>query len=223
MEKIGAHFWINYSSETVEQTLCHSYRTIAARSEGQYTEKRSRFISFVIPVEDEDVAMALLQEVRKEYYDAHHVCWAYRIGIGEVSERANDDGEPSSTAGKPILGQLISHDLTNVMGVVVRYFGGVKLGPSGLIQAYRTATAEAITAGEVVEHIQYSSYRLSFPFDLIHPVMMLIRQYDVETLNNDATTDGYVWIIQVANARVQDFEQASETIYQLKVEHLENL
>lgn len=167
--------------------------------------------------------MAKLEVIRKEYYDARHACWAYRIGKGEVRERANDDGEPSSTAGKPILGQLVSNDLTDVIGIVVRYFGGVKLGPSGLINAYRTATAEAIAAGEVVQHTLYTSYRLSFPFDLINPVMILLRQYEAETIGNDATTEGHVWDVRVANVSALAFEEAAETIYRLEVKNLENL
>lgn len=203
-----------------ERQLFHSYRTIAKRSEGLFTDKRSKFISFVIPVESENEAMAELEGIRKEYYDARHACWAYRIGKGEIRERANDDGEPSSTAGKPILGQLLSNELTDVIGIVVRYFGGVKLGPSGLINAYRTATAEAIAAGEIVEHTLYTSYRLSFPFDLINPVMMLLRQYEAETINNDATTEGHLWDIRVANTNVEGFEAAAGDIYQLKLKVL---
>ena len=206
-----------------ERQLFPSYRTIAARSEGQFTDKRSKFICFMIPVESEEEAMDKLEVIRKEYYDARHACWAYRIGKGEVRERANDDGEPSSTAGKPILGQLVSNDLTDVIGIVVRYFGGVKLGPSGLINAYRTATAEAIAAGEVVQHTLYTSYRLSFPFDLINPVMMLLRQYEAETIGNDATTEGHVWDVRVANVSALAFEEAAETIYRLEVKNLENL
>lgn len=205
-----------------ERLLFQSYRTIAERCEGQFSDKRSKFISFIIPVESEEKAMAELEEIRKQYYDARHACWAYRIGKGEVRERANDDGEPSSTAGKPILGQLVSNDLTDVMAIVVRYFGGVKLGPSGLINAYRTATAEAISAGKIIEHILYTSYRLNFPFDLINPVMMLLKQYDAKTIGNDATTEGHIWDIKVANAQVPDFEKAAEEMYQLKVKNIEN-
>lgn len=200
-----------------ERHRFHSYRTIAKRSEGLFTDKRSKFISFIIPVESENEAMAELEGIRKEYYNARHACWAYRIGKGEIRERANDDGEPSSTAGKPILGQLLSNELTDVIGIVVRYFGGVKLGPSGLINAYRTATAEAIAAGEIVEHTLYTSYRLCFPFDLINPVMMLLRQYEAQTINNDATSEGHLWDIRVANANVEDFEAATNKIYQLEV------
>lgn len=206
-----------------ERPLFPSYRTIVARSEGQFTDKRSKFISFVIPVESEEEAMAELEEIRKAYYDARHACWAYRIGKGEVHERANDDGEPSSTAGKPILGQLVSHELTDVIGIVVRYFGGVKLGPSGLINAYRTATALAIESGEIVEHTLYTSYRLTFPFDLINSVMMLMRQYEAETIGSDATIEGHVWDVRVANTKVLAFESAAKTIYRLQFKRLENL
>lgn len=200
-----------------EQHLYHSYRTISAVAEGSFSDKRSKFISYIFPVESEEEAMARLEEIRKQYYDARHACWAYRIGKGEVLERANDDGEPSSTAGKPILGQLLSNDLTDVMAIVVRYFGGVKLGPSGLINAYRTATAEAIATAQIVEHTLYTNYQLSFPFDLINPVMMLLREYEAETIGNDATTEGHLWDVKIANAKVPKFEEATKALYQLKV------
>lgn len=197
-----------------------SYKTIKGRSEGLYTEKRSKFISIAIPVEDEKEALQVIQATRKEYYDARHVCWAYRIGKGEAVERANDDGEPSSTAGKPILGQILSYELTDVLILVIRYFGGVKLGTGGLIVAYRSAAEDALANNEVVEHTLYSVYRLTFPFDLINPVMMLLRQHEAETLATDASTDGHIWCIQVPNRRVEDFEAEGGKLYPLNIKQI---
>ena len=128
-----------------------TYKTITNPSEGYYTEKRSRFISFAIPVRTVEEVKTEIARLRKEYYDARHVCWAYMLGADRKTYRANDDGEPSSTAGKPILGQINSNELTDVLIVVVRYFGGIELGTSGLIVAYRTAAAEAIAAAIIEE------------------------------------------------------------------------
>ncbi|MDO5016919.1 MAG: YigZ family protein [Porphyromonas sp.] len=197
--------------------LYNSYLTIDQRSEGTYSEKRSKFISFAIPVETEEEALMEVDRLRREYYDAHHVCWAYRIGKGEVMERANDDGEPSGSAGRPILGQIISQDLTDILVAVVRYFGGVKLGTGGLVVAYRTAAAEALAAATIRKHILYTDYQLQFPFDLINPVMMLLRQFDVEVNGNDADTEGHIWRIKVANQHVPDFEEKAKTLYRLIV------
>lgn len=205
-----------------EQELFASYTTLRGRSEAIYTEQRSKFIAFAIPVESEATAMEEVQNFRKRYYDARHVCWAYRIGKEVPVERLNDDGEPSSTAGKPILGQMLSYGLTDLLIVVVRYFGGVKLGTSGLIVAYRTAAEEAIKAGERVEVTLYSHYRLSFPFDQINPVMMLLRQYEAETLLSDADLEGHIWEVKVPNSRAKEFEVALTALYQLKAKRLAN-
>ena len=124
------------------------YRTIAASAEGIYTEKRSKFIAIALPVRTVDEVKALLEEYQKKYYDARHVCYAYMLGPQRKDFRANDNGEPSGTAGKPILGQINSNELTDILIIVVRYFGGIKLGTSGLIVAYKAAAAEALAAAE---------------------------------------------------------------------------
>lgn len=165
--------------------------------------------------------MSVVAELRKKYYDARHVCWAYVVGKRDREERANDDGEPSSTAGKPILGQIISHDLTDVVVAVARYFGGVKLGTGGLIVAYRTAADEAITAGEVEEHLLYTKYRLRFPFDLINPVMMLLRAEGAVTLGSDTDTEGYIWDVEVPDQDVERWEKAASELYQLTCKKVE--
>ena len=129
--------------------MTDEYKTIAAGGEGYYTEKRSKFLAFAHHVESTDEVKELIAGYRKKYYDARHVCYAYMLGAGRAEFRANDDGEPSSTAGKPILGQINSNELTDVLIVVVRYYGGVNLGTSGLIVAYREAAADAIAHAEV--------------------------------------------------------------------------
>ena len=124
--------------------MIDAYKTIKQASEGTYSELRSKFLAFAHPVTTVEEAMALVEQYQKKFYDARHVCWAYMLGAERTTFRSNDNGEPSGTAGKPILGQINSLELTDVIVLVVRYFGGVKLGTSGLIVAYRTAAAEAL-------------------------------------------------------------------------------
>ncbi len=154
------------------------YYTVAEEAEGLYSQLRSKFIAFVIPVESEEEALGKVAEIKAKYYDARHHCWAYRLGNDGERFRSNDDGEPSGTAGKPILGQLISADLTNVLAIVVRYFGGVKLGTSGLIEAYREATIEAIANAERKTCILEDKIEVSFGYDLMGEVMRYIKDAD---------------------------------------------
>ena len=130
--------------------MIDAYKTIKQASEGTYSELRSKFLAFAHPVTTVEEAMALVEQYQKKFYDARHVCWAYMLGAERTTFRSNDNGEPSGTAGKPILGQINSLELTDVIVLVVRYFGGVKLGTSGLIVAYRTAAAEALGNAEIV-------------------------------------------------------------------------
>ena len=151
------------------------YKTLKAPSEGLYKEKMSKFISFAVPVTSADEAKDVIRRYQKKYYDARHVCWAYMIGAARSEFLSNDNGEPSGTAGKPILGQINSFELTNVVIVVVRYFGGIKLGTSGLIVAYREAAAEAIRAGEIIECHEQGTVSFSFPYLGMNDVMKLVK------------------------------------------------
>ena len=144
-------------------------------AEGFYSEKRSKFLAFAFHVENEDEVKEHLAAVRKKYYDARHVCWAYTIGPDKALFRANDDGEPSSTAGKPILGQITKNELTDILVVVVRYFGGVKLGTSGLIVAYRLAAADAIANAEIIKKFQEEEIVYDFPYIMMNDVMKIIK------------------------------------------------
>ena len=153
-----------------------SYKTIRAVSEGYYSEKRSRFISYAIPVRTLEEVKEAVAKYRKEYYDARHVCWAYMLGHERLNFRANDDGEPSSTAGKPILGQINSNDLTDILIVVIRYFGGIELGTSGLIVAYRTAAAEAIAAAEIEERTVDETFTIQFEYPYLNSVMRIVKE-----------------------------------------------
>ena len=153
-----------------------TYRTISDLSEGYYTEKRSRFLSFALPVRTPDEVKTQIDAYRKKYYDARHVCWAYMLGPDRTTFRANDDGEPSSTAGKPILGQINSNNLTDILIIVVRYFGGIELGTSGLIVAYRAAAAEAIAAARIEERTVDETITITFEYPHLNSVMRIVKE-----------------------------------------------
>ena len=144
-------------------------------AEGFYSEKRSKFLAFAFHVTSEEEVKQYVAEFRKKYYDARHVCWAYMLGADRTDFRANDDGEPSSTAGKPILGQINKNELTYILIIVVRYYGGVNLGTSGLIVAYRTAAAEAIANAEIVSQFVEEEVVFDFPYIMMNDVMKIIK------------------------------------------------
>lgn len=144
-------------------------------TEGFYSEKRSKFLAFAFHVTSEEEVKQYVAEFRKKYYDARHVCWAYMLGADRTDFRANDDGEPSSTAGKPILGQINKNELTDILIIVVRYYGGVNLGTSGLIVAYRTAAAEAIANAEIVSQFVEEEVVFDFPYIMMNDVMKIIK------------------------------------------------
>ena len=156
--------------------MTDEFKTIKGTGEGFYSEKRSRFLAFAHHVETADEVKAIVADYRKKYYDARHVCYAYMLGVERKDFRANDDGEPSSTAGKPILGQLNSNELTDVLIVVVRYYGGVNLGTSGLIVAYREAAADAIAHCEVVTRQVEEQVVYDFPYVMMNQVMRVVKE-----------------------------------------------
>nr|WP_325289461.1 YigZ family protein [uncultured Bacteroides sp.] len=165
------------------------YRTIAAPAEGIYTEKRSKFIAIALPVRTVDEVKVLLEEYQKKYYDARHVCYAYMLGPQRKDFRANDNGEPSGTAGKPILGQINSNELTDILIIVVRYFGGIKLGTSGLIVAYKAAAAEALAAAEVVEKTVDECIRFWFEYPFMNDVMRVVKEEGPEIVEQGYDMD----------------------------------
>ena len=165
--------------------MTDEYKTIKGKGEGFYSEKRSKFLAFAHHVETQDEVKDLLAQYRKKYYDARHVCYAYMLGAARTDFRANDDGEPSSTAGKPILGQINSNELTDVLIVVVRYYGGVNLGTSGLIVAYREAASDAIAhctieLRQVEERISYK-----FPHEQMNDVMRIVKDTNARIVSQD--------------------------------------
>lgn len=163
--------------------MADTFYTLNAPSEGLYKEKMSKFISFAVPVTSAAEAKEVVAKYQKEYFDARHVCWAYMIGTARNEFLSNDNGEPSGTAGKPILGQINSFNLTNIVIIVVRYFGGIKLGTSGLIVAYREAAREAINAGNIIECHEMASISFNFPYLAMNDVMKVVKDPDIKIAN----------------------------------------
>ncbi|MDR1335309.1 MAG: YigZ family protein [Tannerella sp.] len=159
------------------------YKTIKALSEASYTEKRSRFLSFALPVQTAEEAMDLVRQYRRRFYNARHVCWAYMLGAERSLFRANDDGEPSSTAGKPILGQINSSELTDILIIVVRYYGGIELGTGGLTVAYRSAAAGAIAAAAIEERPVSEDLTVLFEYPYLNGIMRIIREEQAEIVS----------------------------------------
>lgn len=165
------------------------YKTITEISEAVYTEKRSKFIAIAIPVRTLDEIKGYLDQYQKRYYDARHVCYAYMLGHERKDFRANDNGEPSGTAGKPILGQINSNELTDILIIVVRYFGGIKLGTSGLIVAYKAAAAEAIANATIIEKTVDEEISLSFEYPFMNDVMRVVKEEEPEIINQSYDMD----------------------------------
>ena len=160
--------------------MSDTYKTIIAPTEGIYKEKGSKFLSFAIPVSSADEVKEIVKNYRKEYYDSRHVCYAYMLGADRKEFRANDDGEPSGTAGRPILGQINSRELTNILVIVVRYFGGILLGTGGLVVAYKEATTDALDQGEVVEKTVDETISIVFDYVLMNEVMRIINDTNAQ-------------------------------------------
>ena len=176
-----------------------TYFTISMPTEGEYKEKGSKFIAYAYFVSEETCIKEKLEQLKKEHFKATHHCYAYRLGIDGKNYRANDDGEPSGTAGRPILGQIDSFGMTNVLIVVVRYYGGTKLGTSGLINAYREAAKNALEKAQKIEKIIESPIEFSLPYNLMNDVMQFLKQYEIEILATDYSDDKMNFRLLVRN------------------------
>ena len=178
-----------------------SYKSIAAEAKGLFKDNGSRFIAHAYPVETEEEVKEIVAALKKEYYDARHHVYAYRLGYKGDRFRANDDGEPSGSSGRPVLGQIDSYGLSDVLVVVVRYFGGIKLGIPGLIRAYRTSTADALANAEIIEKIASKMYRVHFGYMSMNSVMMVFKDMELEQKNQkfdmECTMDTSVRLSQV--------------------------
>lgn len=182
--------------------IIDEYQTLQDRAEGSYKEKGSRFIAVAVPVGSLEEVKQHLEHVRKTYHDARHHCYAYRIGAEPYEIRYNDDGEPSGTAGKPIYGQIQSYKLTNLLIIVVRYFGGIKLGTGGLIQAYKTAAKDAISNGTIVSKLWNSRIKVSFGYEQMSHVMSILKEEDLHPLTQDFSLECNI-ILEIRKSEVE--------------------
>lgn len=194
--------------------MTDEYRTISGTSEGYYTEKRSKFLAFAHHVEDVAEVKDIVAGYRKKYYDARHVCYAYMLGAERLEFRANDDGEPSSTAGKPILGQINSNELTNILIVVVRYYGGVNLGTSGLIVAYREAAADALAHATIETRQVEEIVKYSFAYPQMNDVIRIVKDMNPRIVSQ--TYDNTCEI--VLSIRKSEAEQLKSKLAKLSFE-----
>ncbi len=184
-----------------------TFLTISDTAEGFYKEKGSKFLAFAYPVTSEEEVKEHIEALKKKYYDARHHCYAYVLGKDKEIFRANDDGEPSSTAGKPILGQLHAADVTNVLIVVVRYFGGKKLGASGLIIAYKTAAADALENANIIPHILKQELAVQCSFAEVNGVMRLAKDYDLGILNQEYTAQDVIITLEVRESLLEEIRK----------------
>ena len=167
----------------LEKTSSDTYKSISLPSQGSYKDNGSKFLAFAFPVETEAQIKEHVAALKKEYFDARHHCYAYRLRYDYSVWRANDDGEPSSSAGRPILGQILSNELSDILIVVVRYFGGIKLGVPGLIRAYKTASADAIANSQICEKIATNEYSISFPYERMNDIMKVLKEFGLSAEN----------------------------------------
>ncbi len=198
------------------------YKEVKNHSTGFYKEKGSKFIAYSYPVYSEDQVKEKLEEIRKLEYSARHYCYAYILNPDKSSQRANDDGEPSSTAGKPILGQILSNDLTNILIIVVRYFGGVKLGFPGLIRSYKTAAADTIANSTLITKTIKEQYEVSFKYPQMNDVMRLIKEFNLEVVNTDFQIDCKL-IFAVPKSKENDILNTFKKKHEVTIEYLKTV
>lgn len=201
----------------INNSLSDTYKTVKAAGEGLYKEKGSKFLAYVFPVKCESEIKEHLDYFHKEYHNARHICYAYKLGYDENAPyRMNDDGEPSGTAGKPIYGQILSHELTDILIIVVRYFGGTKLGVSGLINAYKSAALEAIVSTDIIEEIRTTALRLSYDFTMINEAMRLVKDHKLNIIRQEYDEACHLCVA----VRLSEYERvykAFEQVYGLNI------
>lgn len=193
--------------------MIDSYQTIEETTigEGYYSEKRSKFLAYAHHVDSVEQAKTIIAQYRKKYYDARHCCYAYVLGADAHEFRANDDGEPSSTAGKPILGQIVSHKLTNVLICVIRYYGGVNLGTGGLIVAYRTAASDAIDHSKIVMRLveEEISYRFTYP--MMNGVMSIVKDMQPKIISQTFDNDCKI-VLSIRKSKVEELRKRLQNL-----------
>ena len=194
--------------------MSDTFLTIKSPAEGLFKDKGSKFLAFAYPVKTVDEVKDIVQQKRAEFYDARHVCYAYMLGAERKNFRAVDDGEPSSTAGKPILGQINSHQLTNILVIVVRYFGGILLGTSGLINAYKEASAAAITNAEIEEEIVKTAISVKFKYHKLNDIMRVVKEQDLDVSGQEFGFDENTITLLVRNSQL---DAVNEKIKQILI------
>ena len=195
------------------------YKEIKSATTGVYKDKGSKFIAYSFPVYSEENVKEKLEEIKKLEHSARHHCYAYILKPDKSAQRANDDGEPSSTAGKPILGQIVSNDLTNILIVVVRYFGGVKLGVPGLIRSYKTAALDAISNSEIITKIIKEQFAVSFKYPQMNDVMRLVKEYNLEVVNTDFQIECNL-IFAVVKSKSEEVVETFKKNHELTIKYL---
>ncbi len=199
-----------------------TYKTIQAPSEGIFRDRGSKFIAYAYPIQSEEEVKSIIQELKIAHPKASHHCWALRLSPDRSVFRINDDGEPSGTAGRPILNTLLSHDLTQILIVVVRYFGGTLLGVPGLINAYKTAAAEAISAAKVIEKTINDQYQLVFDYLQLNEVMKLIKDKELKIISQE-TNNNCKLLVEIRQAEVNQLIGQFEKIPNLRIQYLQTL
>ncbi len=194
-----------------------TYKTIEQAAQGYVTEKKSKFLSFVFHVESSEEVKGIVDEHRKKYYDARHVCWAYMLGPEREEYRSNDDGEPSGTAGRPILGQINSYGLTNVLIIVIRYFGGTLLGTGGLIKAYKEAAEDAVRNAVIVEKTVDRFLTVRFEYVLLNDVMRALKQFEEVSWEQDFK-ESCTMKLRIRKSEFQRLHDTLSQIYGVKIE-----
>ncbi len=185
-----------------------SYKTIAKPAEGSYSEKRSKFLAYAFPVQNEEEVKQRLAEIQKKHWDARHHCYAYILGPHKDAYRLNDNGEPSGTAGRPIYGQLLSKDLTNTLVIVVRYFGGIKLGVSGLQNAYKVAAREALDAAVIEERTIQETFSVTFEYVKMNDIMQILKDPEVQVLDRQS----FLQCIYTISVRQRDADRITTAL-----------
>ncbi|MBQ3732602.1 MAG: YigZ family protein [Bacteroidales bacterium] len=196
-----------------------SYKTIAKPAEGSYSEKRSKFLAYAFPVQSEQEVKQRLAEIQKKHWDARHHCYAYILGAHKDAYRMNDNGEPSGTAGRPIYGQLLSKDLTNTLVIVVRYFGGIKLGVSGLQNAYKVAAKEALDAAVIEERTVQETYRVTFEYVKMNDIMQILKDPEVQVIDRQS----YMQCIYTISVRQRESDRITEALKKVPMTTVEPL
>ena len=196
-----------------------SYKTIAKPAEGSYSEKRSKFLAYAFPVQNEQEVKERLAEIQKKHWDARHHCYAYILGAHKDAYRLNDNGEPSGTAGRPIYGQLLSKDVTNTLVIVVRYFGGIKLGVSGLQNAYKVAAREALDAAVIEERTVQETYRVTFEYVKMNDIMQILKDPEVQVLDRQS----YMQCIYTISVRQREADRITGALRKVPMTTVESL